>query len=140
MASVISTKGRHALKIMLALSEREGWVPLTDIAERQGVSRKNLEQVVSLLVRAGFVEGQRGKGGGYRLTREPEEYTLGSIIRVAQRGSLAPVECLDCGCGELCPRADDCSTLPLWTELGRLISGFLDSKTLADLLVQPSPA
>lgn len=133
MTTTISTNGRNALKVMLDLSEHDGWVPLVDIANRQGVSRKHLEQVVALLARAGFVEGQRGKGGGYRLTRTPSAYTLGSIIRVAQKGSLAPVACLDCVRGELCPRAESCRTLPLWTELGKLISDFLDSKTLADL-------
>ena len=84
--------------------------------------------------KAGYVESLRGKGGGYRLTRKPEEYTLGEILRAAE-GSLAPVACLDCASGEICPRMEDCPTVGIWRDLGKLTSSFLDSKTLADILV-----
>ena len=98
MASMFSTKGRYALRIMGDLATHPGWVSLGDVAKRQGISRKYLEQVVSLMHKAGFVESLRGKGGGYRLTRDPSQYTLGAILRAAE-GSLAPVDCLDSGQG-----------------------------------------
>ena len=134
MSGMFSTKGRYALRVMADLAVHDGWVSLGDISRRQGISRKYLEQVVSALAHAHFVESARGKGGGYRLTRGPEEYTLGSILRVAEGGTLAPVACLDCTQGELCPRMDSCPTLPVWQELGQVTSSFLDSKTLADIL------
>ena len=136
MASGISTKGRYALRVMadLAVSEEGGaWVSLGDISRRQGISRKYLEQVMASLHKAGFVVSQRGKGGGYRLSRDASEYTLGQIIRAAEGSSLAPVSCLDCSSGTLCPRSSYCPTLPVWRELGALISGFLDSKRLSDI-------
>lgn len=132
--AVISTKGRYALRVMVDLACHGGWVSLGDIAERQQISRKYLEQVMALLTKADFVDSQRGKGGGYRLARAPEDYTVGSVLRVAENGPLAPVACLDCSHGVLCERASFCPTLPLWRELGKVMSAFLDSKTLADLL------
>lgn len=132
--AVISTKGRYALRVMVDLACHDGWVSLGDIAERQQISRKYLEQVMALLTKADFVDSQRGKGGGYRLARAPEDYTVGSVLRVAENGPLAPVVCLDCSHGVLCERASFCPTLPLWRELGQVMSTFLDSKTLADLL------
>lgn len=135
MAGTFSTKGRYALRVMVDLGCHEGWVSLGDVAKRQNISRKYLEQVMSLLLKAGFVRSQRGKGGGYRLAEDPSAYTLGSILRVAENGSLAPIACLDCASGEICPRQDICPTLPVWRELGEVTSHFLDSKTLADLLV-----
>ena len=137
MASGISTKGRYALRVMadLAMSQGEdAWVSLGDISKRQGISRKYLEQVMASLHKAKFVVSQRGKGGGYRLRREPSEYTLGEIIRAAEGSSLAPVSCLDCSSGTLCPRTKVCPTLPVWQELGALISGYLDSKHLSDIV------
>ena len=137
MATGISTKGRYALRVMadLAVAQRGGeWVSLGDISRRQGISRKYLEQVMASLHRAGFVTSQRGKGGGYRLRREPADYTLGEIIRAAEGSSLAPVACLDCSSGVLCPRSKTCPTLPVWQELGALISGFLDSRHLSDVV------
>ena len=136
MASGISTKGRYALRVMadLAVSEGESdWVSLGDVSRRQGISRKYLEQVMASLHRAGFVTSQRGKGGGYRLKRDPANYTLGEIIRSAEGSSLAPAACLDCSSGTLCPRSSHCPTLPVWQELGALISGYLDSKHLSDI-------
>lgn len=132
--AVISTKGRYALRVMVDLGCHDGWVSLGDIAERQQISRKYLEQVMALLTKAGFVDSQRGKGGGYRLSRDSSSYTVGSVLRVAENGPLAPVACLDCSHGVLCERASFCPTLPLWQELGQVMSAFLDSKTLADLL------
>ena len=137
MASGISTKGRYALRVMADLAAAQGetgWVSLGDISRRQGISRKYLEQVMASLHRAKFVVSQRGKGGGYRLARKAEDYTLGEIIRVAEGSSLAPVPCLDCSNGTICPRTKTCPTLPVWQELGALISGFLDSKHLSDIV------
>jgi Rrf2 family protein len=131
---MFSTKGRYALRVMADLASHDGWASLGDISKRQGISRKYLEQVVALLHKAGYVLSQRGKGGGYRLSREPADYTLGEILRAAEGGSLAPVACLDCTKGTICPRADVCPTLPVWRELGEVTSGYLDGKTLADIV------
>lgn len=130
---MFSTKGRYALRVMGDLATHEGWVSLGDVAQRQGISRKYLEQVVSLMHKAGYVESLRGKGGGYRLTKRPEEYTLGGILRAAE-GSLAPVACLDCTNDELCPQIETCPTVSVWRDLGRVTASFLDSKTLADIV------
>ena len=139
MASGISTKGRYALRVMadLAVAQGEaGWVSLGDISRRQGISRKYLEQVISLMHKAGFVESQRGKGGGYRLTRKPEEYKLGELLRAAE-GNLAPVQCLSCTNDDFCPQIDTCTTIGVWRDLGRVTASYLDSKTLADLVRDP---
>ena len=132
-SNMISTKGRYALRAMTDLAQHDGWVSLGDVSRRQGISRKYLEQVISLMMRAGFVESLRGKGGGYRLTRAPEEYTLGEILRAAE-GSLAPVECLQVARGEICPQVDDCATVDVWRGLGKVTAAYLDGKTLRDLL------
>lgn len=131
---LISTKGRYALRIMLDLAQQEpgAFIPLPAIAERQEASEKYLESIISTLARAGLVEGQRGKGGGYRLTRPLSECSVGEILRLTE-GSLAPVSCLD-GDTNACPRAGQCSTLPMWEKLDRLINGYLDSVRLSDLL------
>lgn len=131
---LISTKGRYALRIMLDLAQQEpgAFIPLPSIAERQEASEKYLESIISTLARAGLVEGQRGKGGGYRLTRPLSECSVGEILRLTE-GSLAPVSCLD-GDTNACPRAGQCSTLPMWEKLDRLINGYLDSVRLSDLL------
>ena len=135
MAALISTKGRYALRAMVDLAQNKdaGLVPLADIARRQGISEKYLESIVSALSKAGFISGQRGKGGGYKLTRDPKDYTLGEILRAAE-GSLAPVNCLDCSNGTICPQVSTCSTVGVWRDLGRVTSSYLDSKTLADLV------
>lgn len=131
---LVSTRGRYALRIMLELGrhEGEGCVPLPVIAENQQISEKYLESIVSALAKAKLVEGQRGKGGGYRLTRPLSECSVGEILRLTE-GSLAPVSCLD-GDTNACPRAGQCSTLPMWEKLDRLINGYLDSVRLSDLL------
>jgi len=131
---MISTRGRYCLRVMLDLAEHQniGYIPMKDVAARQEISLKYLEKILPVLVKNGIVEGLQGKTGGYRLSRKPEEYTLGEILRLTE-GSLAPVACLDCGAAP-CDRADQCKTLPVWTELDRIVNGYLDSVTIADLL------
>lgn len=130
---MIATKGRNALKVMLDLAQHEGggFISLADIAERIKESQKYLEATVAQLSSAGLILSARGKLGGYKLARKPEEYTVAEIITVAE-GSLAPVSCLDGATP--CENAENCLTLPLWKELDEVIMGFLNSKTLADLL------
>ena len=134
---LISTRGRYALRIMLELAQydQSPYMPLPLIAEKQGISEKYLESIVSLLVKGGLVEGVRGKGGGYRLRRPLQDYSAGEILRLTE-GSLAPVSCLG-GEENACPRAGQCHTLPMWTKLEGLINSYLDSVTLADLLDAP---
>ena len=131
---MISTRGRYCLRVMIDLAEHQddGYIPMKDVAARQGISLKYLEKILPVLAKNRIVEGVQGKGGGYRLSRKPEEYTLGQILRLTE-GTLAPVACLECGAAP-CDRAAECRTLPVWTELDRLINGYLDSVTLADLL------
>ncbi len=131
---LISTRGRYALRVMADLAGRptEGYVPLKEIAQRQEISEKYLEAIIKILVRAGMLSGVRGKGGGYKLTRSPEQYTVGAILRLTE-DSLAPVACLEERAAP-CARAADCLTLPLWQGLDRVIREYLDSVTLGDLL------
>ena len=131
---IISTKGRYALSMMLDLAENSdgAYVPMKEIAARQELSLKYLERIIPSLTQNNIVEGQHGKGGGYRLTRAPEEYTVGEILRLTE-GNLAPVACLECG-AEPCERADECRTLSMWKELHGLINGFFDGITIKDLM------
>ena len=131
---MISTRGRYCLRVMIDLAEhqREGYIPMKDVAERQDISLKYLEKILPVLVKNGIVEGLQGKTGGDRLSRKPEEYTLGEILRLTE-GSLAPVACLECGAAP-CDKTADCRTLPVWTELDRRINEYLNSVTVADLL------
>lgn len=131
---LVSTKGRYALRVMLELAQfgGEGYLPLTEIAERQDISVKYLESIISVLSKAGLVDGVRGKGGGYRLSRKPEEYSVGEILKLTE-GSLAPVACLDCKPNK-CERSESCKTLPMWEKLDEIICDYLNSVTLADLL------
>ena len=131
---MISTKGRYALRLMLdlAMCGEEGFVPLKDIAERQEISIKYLEQIVSVLSRAGFVRSVRGTGGGYMLAKKPEDYTVGMILRLTE-GSLAPVSCLETE-ENTCPRANDCMTLGVWEKLYTAINSVVDNITLADII------
>ena len=126
---MISTRGRYAMRILVDLAERreEEYVTLREIAERQQISEKYLESIVKLLVRAGILEGLRGKGGGYRLGRLPEE------IGVLTEGSLAPVACLEEG-GRPCKRAAQCRTLPLWKGLNDVVREYLGGFTVRDLM------
>ena len=131
---LISTKGRYALRVMVDLAEHqaEGSIPLKVIAKRQEISEKYLESIIKLLVKARLVSGMRGKGGGYRLTKAPYQYTVGSILRLTEE-SLVPVACLEPGATP-CPRMAVCRTLSLWQGLDRVINGYLDSVTIADLM------
>ena len=131
---LISTKGRYALRVMIDLAEHqaEGFIPLKVIAERQEISEKYLESIIKLLVKAKLLNGVRGKGGGYKLTKSPEQYPIGSILRLTE-DSLAPVSCLESG-ANACPRAAECRTLPLWQGLNKVISDYLDNITVADLM------
>ena len=131
---LISTKGRYALRVMIDLAEHqsEDFIPLKVIAERQETSEKYLESIIKLLVKAKLLNGLRGKGGGYQLTRAPEQYTVGSILRLTEE-SLAPVACLEDGAAS-CPRMASCRTLPLWQGLNKVINDYLDNVTLADLV------
>ena len=117
---LISTRGRYALRIMLELAQydQSPYMPLPLIAEKQGISEKYLESIVSLLVKGGLVEGVRGKGGGYRLRRPLQDYSAGEILRLTE-GSLAPVSCLE-GEENACPRAGQCHTLPMWTKMDQV--------------------
>lgn len=131
---LVSTKGRYALRVMIDLAEHEGegYLPLRDIAARQSISEKYLESILKTLVRDRLIEGLRGKGGGYRLRKEPDQYTVGQILRVME-GSLAPVACLEEGSAP-CARVANCRTLSLWSGLNDLIRDYLDRFTIADLM------
>ena len=135
---LISTKGRYALRVMIDLAEHqaEGFIPLKVIAERQEISEKYLESIIKLLVKAKLLNGVRGKGGGYKLTKSPEQYTIGSILRLTE-DSLAPVSCLESG-ANACPRAAECRTLPVWENYYRLTREYFSGITLADLLDAPT--
>ena len=131
---IVSTKGRYALRVMIDLAEqnKSERVPLKEIAERQEISQKYIESIMTLLSKNGFVSGVHGKGGGYKLNKKPEEYRVGDILRLTE-GSLSPVACLEKGAVE-CPRKNECRTLPMWTKLDELVEGYLDSVSLADLM------
>lgn len=130
----ISTKGRYALRLMLdiALNDAERPVRIKEVAQRQEMSDKYLEQIVSVLNKAGYVKSIRGPQGGYRLVRKPEEYSVGDILRLTE-GSLAPVSCLEYEEND-CPRQEDCITLELWKRLDQAIKDVVDHVTLADLI------
>lgn len=130
----ISTRGRYALRMMLDLAINNNGEPirLKDISKRQGISDKYLEQIISILNKAGFVRSIRGPQGGYMLNREPKEYTVGMILRLTE-GSLAPVACLDYEPND-CDRQNECVTLILWEKLNDAIKGVVDNITLQDLV------
>ncbi len=131
---MISTRGRYALRVMLDLAENEEgkFIPLKDIAARQEISKKYLEIIVKDLVAGGFLVGASGKGGGYKLCRRPEEYSVGEIIELME-GSLSPVACLSRKDFD-CARQGGCKTLPLWIEYNQLVHDFFYDKKLSDLL------
>ena len=131
---LISTKGRYALRVIVDLAEHqaEGLIPLKVIAKRQEISEKYLESIIKLLVKARMVNGMRGKGGGYRLTKAPHQYTVGSILRLTEE-SLAPVAWLEPAAAS-CPRMAACRTLSLWQGLDKVISDYLDNITIAELM------
>lgn len=131
---MISTRGRYALRVMIDLAQNNDRdvTPLKDIAERQDISKKYLEILVKDLVKAKLIEGTSGKGGGYRLLRAPKDITVGEIIEVME-GTLAPVACLADKDYD-CPRANNCKTLPMWTEFDKTVHDFFYSRSLADML------
>lgn len=132
----ISTKGRYALRLLLDLAEHagDGYIALKEIAERQGISKKYLEQIIPMLHQAKLLQTNRGFQGGYRLAQSPDRCSVGMILRLTE-GSLSPVACLDPG-SPVCARSGDCPTLPVWQGLDRVISDYLDGITLQDILEQ----
>ncbi len=136
---IVSTKGRYALRVMvyLALRGNQAHTPLKEIAEEEGISQKYLESIMTILSKAGLVDAVHGKGGGYRLNRSPEEYTVGSVLKLTE-GTLAPVSCTTQG-PAACSRSTCCQTKPMWDKLDRLIDEFFEGVTLADLLAETTP-
>ena len=130
---MISTRGRYALRVMIDLAKQpeDHYIPLKDIADRQGISKKYLEIIVRDLVNGKLVTGISGKGGGYKLSRKPEDIPVGEIIELTE-GTMSSVACLENG-AEPCPRAEMCETLPMWKEYNQLIHDFFYSKRLSDL-------
>lgn len=131
---LVSTRGRYSLRVMIDLAEHpsKGYIPLKEIAQRQEISEKYLESIIKLLVKGKFLTGLRGKGGGYRLTRTPDAYTVGDILRLTEE-SLASVACLEADATP-CSRMASCRTLSLWKGLDQVINDYLDQVTLADLV------
>ena len=133
---MISTRGRYALRILLDIAEhqKDGYVPLKDSAKRQEISKKYLEQIVTISGVSGMLEAKGGKNGGYRLAKTPGEYTVGEVLRAAE-GSLRPVSCLEENRAP-CARSSCCSVLPIWKGLDKVINQYLDGMTLQDVLDQ----
>ena len=131
---MISTRGRYALRVMIDIAEHSGgdFVPMKEVAARQEISLKYIERIMPLLTKENLVEGQHGKGGGYRLCRPPEDYPVGEILR-ATEGGLAPVACLECG-AKPCSRAAECRTLPMWQKYYAMTNEFFDGISVADLM------
>ena len=131
---IVSTKGRYALRVMVYLAQHgeEDYIPLKEIAETEGISQKYLESIMTTLSKAGFVDAVHGKGGGYRLNRSPEGYTVGGILKLTE-GSLATVSCTSQG-PAACSRSTCCQTLPMWERLDKMVDDFFEGITLADLL------
>ena len=130
---MISTKGRYALRVLVDLAEhrQEGYIPLRTVAQRQGISQKYLESIMRMLSKANLIEAASGHGGGYRLKKAPEEYTLWEILELTE-GGLAPVACMK-NSTMTCDRSKQCYTLPIWQGLAELIQDYFNSKTLADV-------
>ena len=133
---IVSTKGRYALRVMvyMAMQDNTTYTPLKQIAESEGISQKYLESIMTILSKADLVDAVHGKGGGYRLNRSPEYYTVGSILKLTE-GSLATVSCTTQG-ASACNRATCCHTLPMWEKLDAMVENFFESITLAQLLEQ----
>lgn len=130
----VSTKGRYALRIMadLAMNDNGEYIRLKDISKRQVITLKYMEQIMPLLTKAGYVKSYRGNNGGYKLAREPEEYTVGEILRTTE-GSLSPIACIEDEPNQ-CPRKDCCTTLSFWEGMWKVINEYVDGITLADLI------
>lgn len=131
---MISTRGRYALRVMIDLAEHGecGYIPMKEVAKRQGISLKYLERIMPALSKNHLVEGVQGKGGGYRLSRLPKEYTVGEILRLTE-GDLAPVACLECDAAE-CNRRSECKTLSMWRKFYEMTNTYFDGITLAELV------
>ena len=131
---IVSTKGRYALRVMVSFAQRGGaeHLPLKEIAEAEGISQKYLESIMTTLSKAGFVDAVHGKGGGYRLNRPPEGYTVGSILKLTE-GGLSAVSCTAQG-ASACARTECCQAKPMWDKLDKMIDDFFEGITLADLL------
>ncbi len=131
---IVSTKGRYALRVMVNFAQRGGeeYIPLKEIAEAEGISQKYLESIMTTLSKAGFVDAVHGKGGGYRLNRPPESYTVGSILKLTE-GSLSAVSCTSQGAAA-CSRSECCNALPMWEKLDKMIDEFFEGITIGDLL------
>ena len=135
---IVSTKGRYALRVMLCFAQRGGdeYIPLKEIAEAENISQKYLESIMTILSKAGFLDAVHGKGGGYRLNRKPEEYTVGSILKLTE-GGLSAVSCTSQGAAA-CSRTECCETKPMWDKLDKMIDEFFEGITLDDLLKENS--
>ena len=131
---IVSTRGRYALRVLVEMAEHSSdeRIPLKEISEKQGISQKYMESIMTLLSKNGFVDAIHGKGGGYKLNRKPEEYRIGDILRLTE-GTLAPVACLEKNADQ-CPKQNVCRTVGMWRELDELIETYLDSVTIADLM------
>lgn len=131
---MISTKGRYALRVLIDIAEhqKDGYVAMKNVAQRQGISLKYIEKIMPVLSKNNYVCGVHGKGGGYRLSRNPKDYSVGEILRLTE-GNLAPVACLECGT-EKCERADLCPTLPMWKNFQTTVNDYFDKISLADLM------
>ena len=131
---IVSTRRRYALRVLVEMAEHSSdeRIPLKEISEKQGISQKYMESIMTLLSKNGFVDAIHGKGGGYMLNRKPEEYRIGDILRLTE-GTLAPVACLEKN-AEQCPKQNVCRTVGMWRKLDELIESYLDSVTIADLM------
>ena len=133
---LISTRGRYALRVLIDLAENQSnhYIPMKDVALRQGVSLKYMEKILPVLARNNLIEGVHGKGGGYKLTMEPKQYRVGDILRLTE-GDLAIVACLECG-AQSCDKSEACRTRSMWEKYNDMTNEYFDSITLADLMKQ----
>ncbi|MGN0452547.1 MAG: RrF2 family transcriptional regulator [Ruminococcus sp.] len=131
---MISTRGRYALRVLIDLAEHQSgeFIPMKEVAARQDISLNYIERIMPVLTKAKLVEGLHGKGGGYQLTRSPEQYKVGEILRLTE-GDLAPVACLGCDAKE-CNRVNQCRTFPMWDKFYKMTNNYFDSITIADLM------
>ena len=136
---MISTRGRYALRVMIDLAEQggESYIPMKDVAARQGISLKYLEKILPVLTKNHMIEGVQGKGGGCRLTRQPSEYSVWEILRLTE-GDLAPVACLEESATGACGRSAECRTFPMWQKFYEMMNEYFDSITLSDLMQKQS--
>lgn len=131
---LVSTRGRYALRVLIDLAEHQsdGYIPMKDVAKRQDISLKYLERILPVLAKNNYIDGVQGRGGGYRLTRDPEDYKVGDILRLTE-GDLAPVACLECG-AKPCERARECRTISMWSQFHGMVNEYFDGVTIADLM------